>query len=275
LTEMRFSRNEVTVGRVCAALKRRMTDLPHALAWRCSPQSQRIRENLARYQDIHRNERCFVIANGLSLNRLNLSLLAKERTISMNRAYLLYERWGFQPNYFVCIDELVLQRFAADIRRLRMPKFLSFNERRFFPGCESDASLLFPRYHLRLWDRFSPDMTCELTDGGTVTYACLQLAYFMGFAEVILIGLDHSFVEKGTPSIAVVRDQERDESHCHPDYFPKGMKWHLPDLHRSELAYALAQHAFKAGGRRILDATPDGKCSVFDKTDYRTLVRAG
>jgi hypothetical protein len=272
---MRFSRNEVTVSRVYAALKRRMTDLPHALDWRCSLQSQRIREHLARYQDIHRNERCFVIANGPSLNRLNLSSLAKERTISMNRAYLLYERWGFQPNYFVCIDELVLQRFAADICGLQMPKFLSFNERRSFPGWQSDASLLFPRYRPRLRDRFSPDMTYELTDGGTVTYACLQLAYFMGFAEVILIGLDHSFVEKGTPSVAVVRDQERDESHCHPDYFPKGMKWYPPDLHRSELAYALARRAYDAGGRHILDATPDGKCTVFDKADYRTLVSTG
>jgi hypothetical protein len=114
-------------------------------------------------------------------------------------------------------------------------------------------------------------VTRTISSGGTVTFVALQLAYFMGFETVILIGLDHSFVEKGVPNKTEVRHSERDDSHCHPDYFPKGIKWQLPDLYRSELAYALARQAFERDGRRIVDATPGGKCGVFPKSDFDTF----
>ena len=67
----------------------------------------------------------------------------------------------------------------------------------------------------------------------------------MGFKEVIIIGLDHYFVEKGRPNKTELRTADKDESHCHPDYFPKGIKWQLPDLYRSEIAYAHARKAFE------------------------------
>jgi hypothetical protein len=94
----------------------------------------------------------------------------------------------------------------------------------------------------------------------------------MGFDEVILIGVDHNFADKGTPNKTEVRTQERDDNHFHPDYFPKGARWQLPDLVRSELAYALARQAFEQDGRRILDATADGKCPVFEKAHFASLV---
>lgn len=265
---MRFLLGEVTPGRIYNALKRRIHDIPVELAWRQSPLAKANAKRLEQYRNLHLGERCFIIANGPSLKHMDLSPLAGERTISMNRAYLMYESWGFIPTYFTCINELVLRQFHADITNLPMPKFLNFSERESFRESEADERLMFLRMGMTLRDKFGPDCTHSLSSGGTVTFASLQLAYFMGFKEVVLIGLDHSFVEKGTPNKAVVRHQEKDESHCHPDYFPKGIKWELPDLYRSELAYALARQAFEADGRRILDATRGGLCTVFEKVDF-------
>ena len=93
----------------------------------------------------------------------------------------------------------------------------------------------------------------------------------MGFKEVILVGLDHNFVEKGRPNKTEVRAADVDESHCHPDYFTKGVKWQLPDLLRSEKAYSIAREAFESDGRRILDATVGGKCEIFDKVEFSSL----
>ena len=45
----------------------------------------------------------------------------------------------------------------------------------------------------------------------------------------------------------------------------KGVKWQLPDLDNSALAYRLARTAFEADGRRIVDATVGGALSVFPK----------
>jgi hypothetical protein len=107
-----------------------------------------------------------------------------------------------------------------------------------------------------------------------VTFVALQLAYHMGFREVILLGLDHRFSAKGRPNRVAIRPDSPDRDHFHPDYFPKGARWQLPDLRRSELAYAEARTAFENDGRRIVDATPDGGCTVFERRDLQQLFAA-
>ncbi|HTX92070.1 MAG TPA: hypothetical protein VMC09_12725, partial [Anaerolineales bacterium] len=115
------------------------------------------------------------------------------------------------------------------------------------------------------------DVTRPIYGGGTVTFAALQLAYYMGFETVILIGVDHNFVDRGTPNTTVLRTSDRDENHFHPDYFPAGSKWQLPDLRRSEIAYEIARQAYERSGRQILDATVDGHCQVFEKVEFESL----
>jgi hypothetical protein len=203
---------------------------------------------------------------------MDLRPLGAEHTISMNRAYLMYEAWGFTPTYYVCANELVLEQFANDIARLPMPRFLNFNRRQMFYREECDPGLMYLRLKFAILDRFIGDVTRPIAGGGTVTFVALQLAFFMGFGEVVLIGLDHNFAEKGVPNVTKTRQTDRDESHCHPDYFPKGVKWQLPDLYRSELAYALAREAFEADGRRIVDATVEGHCNVFPKVAFSGLI---
>jgi hypothetical protein len=100
----------------------------------------------------------------------------------------------------------------------------------------------------------------------------LQLAYLMGIREVILIGVDHNFATKG-PANSVVVSSGADPNHFSGSYFGQGFKWQLPDLDGSERAYLLARQAYEADGRKVLDATVNGKLKIFDKTDYRTLFK--
>ncbi len=57
----------------------------------------------------------------------------------------------------------------------------------------------------------------------------LQTAFFLGFQQVILIGVDHNFATKGKPNETVV-SQGDDPNHFNPGYFGKGFRWQLPDL---------------------------------------------
>ena len=62
----------------------------------------------------------------------------------------------------------------------------------------------------------------------------LQLAYHLGFTEVILIGMDFSYA---IPDSAVVKGKDitstdDDPNHFHPNYFGKGKRWHDPELDR-------------------------------------------
>jgi hypothetical protein len=269
LLAMRFALRELTPARVSAALERRVVDVPHALSFRFSAEARANRARIERFRDRHRGERCFILGNGPSLGRMDLSPLRGEITFGMNRIYLLFPRLDFVPTYYTCINELVLEQYAGDIARLSMPRFLNWNRRQLF-GNRDDVAFL--RTGLGLRDFFGEDAGHTLCSGGTVTFVTLQLAYYMGFREVILIGVDHRFAEGGTPNRVAVRSAARDDDHFHPEYFPRGSRWQLPDLRRSELAYALAREAFARAGGRVLDATDGGRCPVFERADYAALL---
>jgi hypothetical protein len=266
----RFRGEDITAGRLVDALKRRIVDIPHMLAWHLRfNRSARNQDLLRKYKDIHAGERCFIIGNGPSLKKTNLSLLENEHTFGMNRIYLLFEELGFHTTYFVSSNERVIEQFYQDIRLLPMPKFLNWQTRALFEP-END-SIQFFKLRLGFKDRFSTDIFRPISGGATVTYVALQIAYFMGFSQVFLIGVDHTFQYKGTPNRFVRQDQEVDVNHFSPDYFPKGIPWQIPDLLHSEIAYHLAKETYEADGRQILDATVDGKCPVFKKVDYSSL----
>jgi hypothetical protein len=109
-----------------------------------------------------------------------------------------------------------------------------------------------------------------LWEGATVTFVAMQLAYFMGFKQVILIGVDHNFTSTGKPNTTVV-STGADPNHFHPGYFGKGFRWQLPDLETSEIAYRMAKSAYEKNGREILDATIGGKLTVFPKVNFDTI----
>ncbi|HEY5671029.1 MAG TPA: hypothetical protein VIS10_13620, partial [Anaerolineales bacterium] len=98
-----------------------------------------------------------------------------------------------------------------------------------------------------------------------------QLAYHMGFQQVILIGVDHSFTTQGKPNTTIT-SQGDDPDHFHAGYFGKGFRWQLPDLETSERAYNMARQAYEVDGREVLDATVGGKLTVFPKVDYNSLL---
>ena len=92
----------------------------------------------------------------------------------------------------------------------------------------------------------------------------------MGFSQVILVGVDHSYQFSGQPHVEVTSSGD-DPNHFAGNYFGKGFRWHLPDLEGSELAYRVAKHMFQINGRNICDATIGGKLEVFPKVAYASL----
>jgi len=261
---------EITPRRVYDAVVRRLKEIPHFLAWKGGGSIAREnRLRLEKFRNIHAGQRCFIMGNGPSLAKMDLSVLKDEVTFGMNRVYLLFDEMKFIPTYYTCINGHVLEQFADDIQTLPMPKFLNWNFRNSFNS--EDINTSFMRFRYSIGDSFVVDPAESFCSGGTVTYATMQLAYYMGFKEVVLIGVDHNFKEKGRPNKTEIRVSEVDESHCHPEYFPKGIKWELPDLLRSELAYVEARKAFEKDGRKIVDATHGGKLEVFEKVDFDSL----
>lgn len=223
-------------------------------------------ERLSALRDRHKGERCFIIGNGPSLRHTDMSKLRGEYTLGMNRIYLMFPELGFQTTYYLSVNDLVIEQCAEEIQALKLPRFVSWRARRWLHP-EPDLYFLWTTY---TGPKFATDLRGRLWEGATVTYIALQTAYYLGFEEVILIGVDHNFTTQGKPNTTVV-SQGDDPNHFSPAYFGKGFRWQLPDLETSERAYRMAREAFEAAGRRVLDATIGGKLTVFPKVDYERL----
>jgi hypothetical protein len=197
-----------------------------------------------------------------------LTLLRGEQTFGMNRIYLLFPELGFCTSYYVSVNSLVIEQCAQDIRALDVPKFLSWRSRHLIQPTE-DMVFLHSTYS---GPKFARDVRGRLWEGATVTYVALQLAFFMGFEQVILIGVDHSFSAKGAPNTTIISGGD-DPDHFHKGYFGKGFRWQLPDLDTSERAYLMARRVYEEAGRQVLDATVGGKLTIFPKVEYTSLFK--
>ena len=265
----RFAISEISFPRLLSALKIRMQEVPHTLNWQFHPDAKANQKQILRFRGIHQGKRCFIVANGPSLLKTDLDLLENEISFGMNRIYLNFDRSSFRPTYLVVVNELILEQWPTEIAALSMPKFLNWNRRSCYDEPGSNTTYL--KSKMTINDKFQYDLAKPVVFGATVTFVALQLAYYMGFQQVYLVGLDHNYQEKGTPSKTEIRSPEQDQSHFHAQYFPKGSKWQLPDLLRSEIEFDLVRRAFEADGRQVLDATLGGKCQVFEKIDFQTL----
>lgn len=221
---------------------------------------------LTQLKDVHKDQRCFIIGNGPSLNRTDLTRLEDEFTFGLNRIYLMFPELGFATTYFLSVNNLVIEQSAEEIRGLPITKFLTWRARATLQPTD-DTVFLYTTYTGR---KFAKDARGRLWEGATVTYVALQLAFHMGFNPVILIGVDHRFSTKGKPNTTVVSHGD-DPDHFDAQYFGKGFRWQLPDLITSEIAYTMAREAYVNDGRQVLDATVDGKLTVFPKIDYDSL----
>jgi hypothetical protein len=248
-----------------------LRDLPQLPAAYLHPWRRASIERLARLKDIHKGQRAFIIGNGPSLKQTDLGKLKGEFTFGLNRIYLMFPELGFETTYLVSVNDLVIEQCTAEIAALSMPKFLSWRSHRFFTSLHL-SSFILPTFLYTTYDlpRFSPDVRGRVWEGATVTNVALQLAFHMGFEQVILIGVDHNFATPGKANTTVTSDGD-DPNHFSGQYFGKGFRWQLPDLATSEIGYHLARQAYEQAGRSIVDATVGGKLTIFPKTDYNSL----
>jgi hypothetical protein len=240
--------------------------LPESIEASLHPWRRESNRRLREYQNRYAGERCFIIGNGPSLKETDMRLLKDEYTFGMNRIFLMFPELGFKPTFLVSVNDLVIEQSVDDFRQVDIPLFVSWRARKWL----SPAPHLHYLYTTYTGKKFTRDATRRLWEGATVTYTCLQLAYYMGFSKAILIGVDHNFATKGEPNKTIISEGD-DPNHFHPKYFGKGFKWQLPDLDTSEVGYLMAHNVYADAGREIVDATVGGKLRIFPKVEYGSL----
>jgi len=207
---------------------------------------------LHRFKDIHKKGIAVVIGNGPSLNDTPLEKL-NYITFGSNMIF----RKPFTPDYYCIIDEEMMNAC------LPLPNDFAPKEK----FIRAEAAVGNPIYPV-VANGFSTDMTNFVVMGGTVTYALLQIAWYMGIETVLLVGVDHHYPMASRYNRKFVGG-ETDIDHFQPadgkPYFKTGKIFNAPELEGTARNYAIAQELFTKDRRRILNLTPDTKLDVFPK----------
>ena len=263
----RINKRDFTAKRLFQALGRRIVGIPQELLFYLPfgfPKKNR--DRLKALKDKHKGQRCFIVCNGPSLKEIDFNLLKDEITLGMNRIYLMKDQNGFEPTYLGCVDKLTQTiPFHEDLDSLEMPCFFSFPLRRYFSRKENQYFLGEKFSH-----KFQPDCSRLTANCKSVTYKMMQLAYYMGFQEVYIIGKDHSIKTTARAGVGVTAT-ENDANHFIKGYYKPGMRWDAPDFRAEEYEYEMTRAAFEKAGRVIRNATIGGQLEVFERVDFYSL----
>ena len=150
------------------------------------------RENcwLKKYKDIHKDERCVIVGNGPSVRVDDLDALYNNGEIcfGVNRVYLGFTQTKWRPNYYVTVDEKLAIDGLQGVMNYEFPKFV-----RKINGVTDKIQ------EIELFDSilqpldgfgFSDDVSHGIYMGHTVVFETVQIAAYMGFKEIYLIGVD-------------------------------------------------------------------------------------
>jgi len=239
-------------------------------------------DQLASLRDKYKGKRCFIVGNGPSLNKCDLSLLKNEFTFAVNGIFYKTDEVGYRPTFYMVEDNHVVADNLKRINSYKCPyKFFPANYKNLIIPDETTifipADLGFYRENHPYYciPRFSKDVENVIYTGQSVTIMQLQMAYHLGFTEVYLIGMDFSYALPESTKVEGCNytSQEDDVNHFHPDYFGKGKKWHDPQLDRVLMNYKKCKEEFEADGRKIYNATIGGKLELFERADYNQLFK--
>lgn len=155
---------------------------------------------------------CIVIGNGPSLRGFDFHRLAGFTTLGMNVAYRHWDRIGWYPDYYACLDDQLIKTHHAEIERLyaqglvkkvfvhgsffeyhphrlRHPDFTSFDQTAGYWYDQKAKALGLPR----LYDKpaFKMSDSSKITTGSHA----VRYAANLGHDRIVLLGIDLRYVE--------------------------------------------------------------------------------
>ncbi len=233
-------------------------------------------KKLKKLENSHTGERCFVVGNGPSLTVADLELIARNNidTFATNRIFKLFNQTNWRPTYYVSEDILLMQDAQEIIHDMDVTKrFIPINLK-WYEGVEIDnADWYLEEYNDPMESTFglSTDISKKIKCRGTVTTSCLQIALYMGYSEIYLIGVDHNFAKMFDKNGNVVVD-ETIKNHFSEDY-DKGIVDQGFQVDSATEGYLDADRlSRKKGNSRIFNATRGGKLEVFERVDIDKLL---
>lgn len=145
-------------------------------------------------------ERCFIIGNGPSLTREDLSLLVNEKTFAFNRIYQMYQYADWRPTYYMVMDSSIIQKMNQEEEKKLDAEYIFLANKKLTQKYKNqNAHQMFLKgvasvnKKRAIVNQLSEDVSQYFSITQSVTIQAFELAFYMGFKEIYLLGVDHSY----------------------------------------------------------------------------------
>lgn len=261
--------------------------------------SNKIRKKVERLKNKYKGERCFLVGNGPSLARTPLELLKEEYTFGLNKIADIYPTTTWRPSFYASVGNSSIYPNFARAARVAMKESVSFvciDNLPFLLGlfkvdAPGDGQVkacrvpvnVYPvkvtfKHHVPQIDPsvWSHDIAKSVSKDGSSMFAVMQIAVYLGFSPLILIGCDLGHK-------AFSWEENKDPNHFAEGYwektlYPSGEPFRFTERRAKQAdAYILSGHATAKKacdsiGVEIYNATIGGELEIFPRIDYMEAV---
>lgn len=220
--------------------------------------------SIKKYKNIHKDKTCFIVGNGPSLTMDDLNRIHELGILSFacNKVYLAFDQTKWRPDYYLVSDSKIVK--DIDFDKTKLDKNNMFFPRRF------KKEIGFGNYYELLehnWlehGDFSTDARKGIYQCETIIAEVIQVAYYMGFSKVYIIGVDFNYNMQNIDKKNLTFENG-EGNYFIKDYAAKGEVLNLPNQKSNILGFKAARKAFEDDGREIYNATRGGKLEVFER----------
>jgi hypothetical protein len=203
----------------------------------------------------HYGKRCFIIGTGPSLRTEDINKLKTEYTFGVNAVCLLFAELKWKTTYFVISDDKAYKRLNSELPKEDTKNiFISSRKREtinadytLIPKNVRNSFLTTNKYK-----KFSNDIHANCFDATTVVFNTMQIAVYMGFKEICLLGVDCTYDNTN-------KQYSVDHGIRNPYYKSAGRQM-IED-------FKVAKRFTDQFGIKVYNATRGGMLEVFERVD--------
>lgn len=238
--------------------------------------------NIEHLKGIGKGKRIFLVGNGPSINDMDLDKLVGEDSIAMNRIELIYPKTKWRPTYYIfcssnCGDTRWGKKWSKSIVKASkeektQPLIWNRYKRVIEKNAEEkldDSTIYLEKFSENKIGQdncFSTNAEERIDKSGTSMNVALQLAYYMEYDEVYLIGCDSNWIS----ATNTMQTKEGDINHFHPDYHAYiGNGQH--EFWRMNTTHKTAKKFFDERGTKILNAGINSAIDAYEKIEFESL----
>ena len=230
----------------------------------------KLRELKGRYS----GKRCFIVATGPSLTMDDLSLLKNEITFGMNSLCGIFDKTDFRPTFYAVQDKAVYKKMEPYFKKHKIDEVIvgianahniGFNDADLDQHERWIGFPLNAGYHLgdmiyrdKYYVKYSQNAYKQVYDGYSITYSLIQLAQYMGFTEIYLLGVDCNYKKGQANHIFEYGDKDSDHHDSQYQRMIKG--YELLAAKADELPY------------KIFNATRGGILELFPRVKLEEVL---